>query len=161
MSYRASNCYFVDDAPGGTGTSIALGASYDLGDNARAALNLYQQRGNFNQTPAAGMDAAQAAALLDPLQLGAMPGNDIFGDLNPALLGLQNAQTERTGVDVEFQVGFSTDQAGDLVLPPRQKEVPNPRRVSKVPEQYLGLLGEHSAHPGEGKGNRARKRLAA
>ena len=96
VSYRASNCYFVDDAPGGTGTSIALGASYDLGENARAALNLYQQRGDFNQTPSAGMDAAQAAALLDPLQLGAMPGNDIFGDLNPALLGLQSAQSERT-----------------------------------------------------------------
>ncbi|NRB71168.1 MAG: hypothetical protein HRU51_04560 [Xanthomonadales bacterium] len=117
VSYRASECYFIDGPGRASGSTISLGGSYRFGDDARAALNLFQERSTISQRPGSRLDPAQATALLDPRRgAAALPGNRIFGDLNPVNFGLQNAQTERTGVDLEFQVGFSTDQAGDLVL---------------------------------------------
>ncbi len=117
VSYRASQCYFIDGPASASGSTVSLGGSYQLGEDARAALNLYQERSTISQQPGNRLDPAQASALLDPRRgAAALPGNRIFGELNPVSLGLQNAQTERIGVDLEFQVGFSTDQAGDLVL---------------------------------------------
>jgi DNA (cytosine-5)-methyltransferase 1 len=47
------------------------------------------------------------------------------------------------------------------LMPPRRVLVPVPERVSNVPEIYHGLVGEHAEHPGEGRGSRARQRVAA
>jgi DNA (cytosine-5)-methyltransferase 1 len=47
------------------------------------------------------------------------------------------------------------------LLPPHRRNVPVPDRVTKVPAVYWALMGDHAAHPGEGKGNRARVRIAA
>jgi DNA (cytosine-5)-methyltransferase 1 len=47
------------------------------------------------------------------------------------------------------------------LLPPRRSQIPRPERVGKVPAAYRSLAGNHAAHPGEGRGNRARARMAA
>src|SRR5205823_4158724 len=47
------------------------------------------------------------------------------------------------------------------LLPPRRGPAPPPERVAKVPGAYRSLAGDHAAHPGEGRGNRARARIAA
>jgi DNA (cytosine-5)-methyltransferase 1 len=47
------------------------------------------------------------------------------------------------------------------LLPPRRYPLPPPERVKKVPTTFLSLAGDHADHPGEGRGNRARQRVAA
>jgi DNA (cytosine-5)-methyltransferase 1 len=39
--------------------------------------------------------------------------------------------------------------------------IPRPERIAKVPAAFCALAGNHPAHPGEGRGNGARTRLAA
>jgi DNA (cytosine-5)-methyltransferase 1 len=38
------------------------------------------------------------------------------------------------------------------LLPPARDGVPSPEPVAPLPDRYLKYVGEHSAHPGEGKG---------
>jgi DNA (cytosine-5)-methyltransferase 1 len=51
------------------------------------------------------------------------------------------------------------------LLPPRRAKVPPPERVRPLPAKYRKYIGEHEAHPGEGKGRmallRAEERAAA
>jgi DNA (cytosine-5)-methyltransferase 1 len=47
------------------------------------------------------------------------------------------------------------------LLPPHREKVPPPEPVTLVPTKYLKLQNDHAAHPGEGRGNRARTRAAA
>jgi len=47
------------------------------------------------------------------------------------------------------------------LLSPRRSLPPPPEPVAKMPAAYLALAGDHAEHPGEGRGNRARARMAA
>lgn len=47
------------------------------------------------------------------------------------------------------------------LLPPRLGPSPSAEPVVPVPTCYHGLIGNHAQHPGTGRGNRARQRLAA
>jgi len=47
------------------------------------------------------------------------------------------------------------------LLPPRRTPVPPAERVLPLPEKYKSLIGDHAAHPGEGRGRRAVKLLQA
>lgn len=47
------------------------------------------------------------------------------------------------------------------LLPKRRNDVPEPERVMPVPKTYQALIGEHSEHPGTGKGWRATERARA
>jgi DNA (cytosine-5)-methyltransferase 1 len=51
--------------------------------------------------------------------------------------------------------------AAPTLLPRRHRSLPPPAASKPVPEEYLHLVGKHSAHPGTGKGNRAALRRAA
>ncbi|MEE4175409.1 MAG: hypothetical protein V2I57_14250 [Xanthomonadales bacterium] len=115
VSYRASDCTFVDDGPGQEARRIVIGAGYDVGDNARASINLFQDRARGSGAYQPGLDALAAPQWLDPFRAGLGSG-PLPGGFDPLQPGLVSGSRERTGVDVEFQVGFSTDQAGDLVL---------------------------------------------
>jgi DNA (cytosine-5)-methyltransferase 1 len=50
--------------------------------------------------------------------------------------------------------------ADPTLLPARRADIPGPEPVSPVPAKYLHLRGEHEAHPGTGKGNRASLRAS-
>jgi hypothetical protein len=115
VSYRASDCTFVDDGPGQEARRIVIGAGYDIGDNARASINLFQDDARGSGAYRPGLDAMAATQWLDPFQAGFGSGG-LLGGFDPVQPGVTSGNRERTGVDVEFQVGFSTDQAGDLVL---------------------------------------------
>ena len=115
VSYRASDCTFVDDGPGQEARRIVIGAGYDLGDNARASINLFQDSARGSGVYQPGREALTASQWLDPFQAGFGSGA-LLGGFAPMQPGVTTGNRERTGVDVEFQVGFSTDQAGDLVL---------------------------------------------
>lgn len=47
------------------------------------------------------------------------------------------------------------------LLPPQRKKIPPPESTASVPSKYYKLQANHPAHPGEGRGNGARARLAA
>lgn len=116
VSYRASNCYFIDDDNRTSAAAVSIGASYQRNDKIRASLNLFrEERNRSNNFQGAALSAGNSA-LIDPLGLGLLTGNALLDTSDPigALPGFTNM--ERTGIDVEFQVGISTDQAGDLVL---------------------------------------------
>lgn len=58
-------------------------------------------------------------------------------------------------------LGKSSRRKSLRLLPPSRNSAPLPEHVAKVPAIYQQLEGNHSAHPGEGRGNRARSRMAA
>lgn len=47
------------------------------------------------------------------------------------------------------------------LLPPKREPVPPPVALQKVPKDYHGMVGDHAAHPGTGKGTQALLRKAA
>lgn len=106
-SYRASNCYFIDDQA--NSSLLSLDARYRLNEHASARVGVFQERA------ALGTDARFWAAPL---------GGALFADpLPPAqplpgvsALGRQPLESEVTGIDLEFELGVSTDQAGEMVL---------------------------------------------
>ncbi len=114
VSYRASNCYFVDE-PGVTrAQGIALGGRYEINDGLSAGISLFRAESEFNAGYGAGA-APRAGAMLDPATLAIAPGNPLFTNPDP-LQGTRFFDSELTGIDLDFQVGISTDRAGDMVL---------------------------------------------
>lgn len=69
------------------------------------------------------------------------------GNAVPSLLGEVLAREIRTQL-----LGRRKPKGPLHLLPTRQVKVPQPRQPEKVPSKYLDLRGEHSAHPGTGKG---------
>ena len=55
-------------------------------------------------------------------------------------------------------LGGKLDLAPTLAPSPR-KPVPAPEALKKVPKVFRALIGDHSAHPGTGKGHQASKRV--
>jgi DNA (cytosine-5)-methyltransferase 1 len=46
------------------------------------------------------------------------------------------------------------------LLPPKRDPVPPPEKVMRLPAKYKKYVGEHAAHPAEGKGRMAQRRAA-
>lgn len=55
-------------------------------------------------------------------------------------------------------LGAKASEETPALLPPRRMPVPNAEPVTRVPAKYHPLIGDHAAHPGTGKGNRAKTR---
>jgi DNA (cytosine-5)-methyltransferase 1 len=47
------------------------------------------------------------------------------------------------------------------LMPERRTPVPPPEKITSVPAQYLGLIGDHPDHPGTGKSAKAKARSAS
>ncbi len=73
-----------------------------------------------------------------------------LGNAVPSLLGEVLARSIRA----QF-LGMASGRSGPRLLPPRREPVPAPERVASVPKKFIGLEGEHSPHPGTGRGLRA------
>jgi DNA (cytosine-5)-methyltransferase 1 len=63
--------------------------------------------------------------------------------------------------EIRRQLLDSTPTGSLKLLPPKRPETPKPEPVSKVPEKYLHLAGDHAAHPGTGRGRAAVRRREA
>jgi hypothetical protein len=110
-SYRASGCYFTNDPDALTMGGITIGADYDFGNQATAAINLFRE---------------DARAETNVLKSGPLSSPTLDAGLrapvmsNPMLPGFENGSgleyldTSVSGIDLAFNVGVSTDHAGDM-----------------------------------------------
>lgn len=113
-SYRASDCYFLNQANELKQDKVAAGLRYSS-DNFSTAVSMFkvessvQQR--FSGNPAIPLaNPVMESGLINPVQ---------NNPLLPALtLGQSPNQvsSETTGLDLEFQVGLTMDKAGDVRL---------------------------------------------
>lgn len=114
-SYRASDCYFVNDSNDMKMGTISIGADYDIGHNAMAAINIFRQESTFDSRGSRLRGNPGITPVLDSRLLGPVLSNPAmpqFGNGN----NLEYLDTEVTGIDLEFKVGVSTDNAGDMQL---------------------------------------------
>ena len=113
-SYTASGCRFVNE-PIATSEQqrIGLGASMDF-SNASASLNW------FNQD--AGIDSSNVRQVNQPSGMVVMGDGLLSPNLGNPLLAtsggdpLQYLNSEASGVDLNFKVGITTDNSGDIQL---------------------------------------------
>jgi len=113
-SFHASDCYFINQANVLKQDQVALGLRYGKG-NFNSAVSMFRRDSRIGQqgvvnytTPTLGMYSdmemlapGAGARLLQPFSSG--QGLDYLG-------------SETSGVDIEFQVGFAMDSAGDIRL---------------------------------------------
>src|SRR5690606_12052955 len=73
-----------------------------------------------------------------------------IGNAVPSLLG------EVLGREIRTQLlGLRAPRGGLRLLPPDRSPAPPPEPLKKVPGKFHDLQGDHSPHPGTGKGRRA------
>jgi len=113
-SYRASDCYFINQANVLKQDQVAMGLRY-RNENFNTSLSMFQREASMRQqtlsntvNPMAG--AVMSADLLTPLQ-----GNPLIPNISTGQ-PLNYLQSRTTGLDVEFQVGLTTDRAGAVTL---------------------------------------------
>ncbi len=112
-SYRASDCYFINQANVLQQDQVALGLRYG-NKNLSTALSIFQNESGSGQSA-----VSQAVPPANP-ELGAGLLSPSHGD--PLLQNVgSNSQLsylkgETSGLDMEFQVGLAMDSAGDVRL---------------------------------------------
>jgi hypothetical protein len=113
-SYRASDCHFINQANVLKQDQVALGLRYGK-DNYNTAVSMFRREASIGQqgvtdNKVAVINPVPGVGLLTPRQT------------NPLLPELATGQTldylggETSGLDMEFQVGLTTDSAGDVKL---------------------------------------------
>jgi hypothetical protein len=113
-SYTASGCRFIDEPYATTDRrQFKLGTQFEIG-NTSASINWFTRQAEvsqpgisqLNRIGGAGMDADRSLtpALANPL-FASSPGDP-----------LQQFSSEASGVDLNFRVGFTTDNSGDIRL---------------------------------------------
>ena len=113
-SFRASDCYFINQANVLKQDQVALGLRYN-NDNLSTAVSMFRYEASLGQQGVVNhampmTSPVLAAGLLTP------------GQANPLLPALSTGQSfnylnsETSGLDVEFQVGLTMDSAGDVRL---------------------------------------------
>ncbi len=111
-SYTASGCRFVNQsAPLFDRRTLQLGAEFQLG-GITSAVNWFTSEVNAGATPAHQQNTLTPSPLLDSGLMTQLPANLLMPGMNTA----SQINSETTGIDLSFQVGFTTDNAGDLHL---------------------------------------------
>ncbi len=113
-SFRASDCYFINQANVLKRDQVALGLRYGKG-NFKTAVSMFRREASIGQQGVANYSL--------PLN-GSTLGSGILtpGSSSPFLPAMGMGQplsymsSEASGLDVEFQVGYSMDSAGDIRL---------------------------------------------
>jgi DNA (cytosine-5)-methyltransferase 1 len=80
----------------------------------------------------------------------------MLGNAVPSLA----AEVLARAIDHQYFGGKARNVAPAL-LPPRRMPIPKPEPLARVPAKYRMLIGDHAAHPGTGKGARAKARALA
>jgi hypothetical protein len=114
-SYRASDCYFVNDANALDIGSVSLGTNYRVGNQASAAINVFRRESSMNSAGIRRRGNLGGAPVLDAGLLTPVLTNPLLPGVIPSQ-PLQYLDNEVTGIDLEFQVGVSTTKAGDMRL---------------------------------------------
>ncbi len=112
-SYRASDCHFINQANILKQDQVALGLRYS-GENFSSAVSIFKDESSIGQQGV----TSNAPAIINPALGYGMPGmqqNSLFSTLGNGQ-ALNYLDGETSGLDMEFQVGFTMDSAGTLLL---------------------------------------------
>jgi hypothetical protein len=113
-SYTASGCRFIDE-PYATMDSqqFKLGTQFH-NDYASASFNWFTRQTEMNQAGPGQLNRVGAATMVSDSLLNPGLGNPLF---SPSLTDpLQQFNSEASGVDVNFRVGITTNNVGDIKL---------------------------------------------
>jgi len=113
-SYRASDCYFINQANVLKQDQVALGLRYGK-SNFNAAVSMFKHEASMGQQGVINhampmTSPVMGVGLIAPAQ--SNPVLSSFGAGQP----LNYLGSETAGLDMEFQVGLTTDSAGDVTL---------------------------------------------
>ncbi len=113
-SYRASDCHFINQANILQQNQVALGLRYG-NNNLNSAVSMFRHEAGIGQQGVVNY----AAPIYAPMPGAGLLTPDQDNPLLPALsagqpLGYMSGET--SGLDMEFQVGLTTDSAGDIRL---------------------------------------------
>ncbi len=113
-SYTASGCRFVDEPYATSGRSLfKLGTQLHT-DHASASINWFTEQSEMNQAGVGALNQTGSAMMMSDSLLNPVLGNPLY---MPSLADpLQQFNTEASGVDVNFQVGITTNSVGDISL---------------------------------------------
>lgn len=111
-SYTASGCRFINDQPAAFDRStLSLGASKDFG-SVSSSINWFTSQVSTGQHGLNPANRFNQAPVFDPMQYSIPALNGLLPGMNSATL----VDSEASGVDLNFQVGFTTDKAGTVQL---------------------------------------------
>jgi len=113
-SYKASDCYFINQANILKQDQIALGLSYN-NDNLSTALSMFRHETSIGQQGVLNYNAPVVSPGFGGGLLSPGHGNALLGGAGSGQ-ALSYLSGETTGLDLEFQVGLTTDNAGDIRL---------------------------------------------
>ena len=113
-SYTASGCRFVNEPLASTESrQINLGARLDF-SNASASINWFTQDSSMNQSRVQHANQIGSQAVMGQSLLSPNLGNPLLA--TPGANSLQYLNSEASGVNLNFKVGYATDQSGDFRL---------------------------------------------
>ncbi len=113
-SYRASDCHFINQANVLQQNQVALGLRYG-NNNLNSAVSMFRHEAGIGQQGVINY----AAPISAPIPGAGLMAPDQGNPLLPALSAgqpLSYMSGETSGLDMEFQVGLTTDSAGDIRL---------------------------------------------
>ena len=113
-SYRASDCYFINQANVLKQDEIALGLRYG-NDNLSTAVSMFRNEVSIGQKGVVNHAAPMAGPVLGAGLLTPTQGNPLFPATGVGQ-SLNYLSGETSGLDMEFQVGLTMDSAGALQL---------------------------------------------
>lgn len=113
-SFRASDCYFINQTNVLKQDQVALGLRYGK-ENFNTAVSMFRREAGYGQEGVVNYTMPMNGASLGSGMLGSESENPILPAMN-AGLPLNYMSGEASGLDIEFQVGFAMDSAGDVRL---------------------------------------------
>ena len=113
-SFRASDCYFINQANVLKQHQVALGLRYGKG-NLKTAVSMFRREAGIGQQGVVNYTAPINNTSLHSGMLSSENSNPLLPGMGAGLT-LNYMSGETSGLDVEFQVGFAMDSAGDIRL---------------------------------------------
>lgn len=113
-SFRASDCYFINQANVLKQDQVALGLRYGKG-NINTAVSMFRREASSGQQGVVNYTTPMTSTALGPGMLTSQSNNPFPTAMSPGQ-SLNYMSGEASGLDIEFQVGFAMDSAGDIRL---------------------------------------------
>jgi len=113
-SFRASDCHFINQANVLKQDQVALGLRYGKG-NINTAVSMFRREAGTGQKNVINYTTPMTGTNLGAGMLSSESSNPIMPSMSTGL-PLNYMSGETSGLDIEFQVGFAMDSAGDIRL---------------------------------------------
>ncbi len=113
-SYRASDCYFINQANVLKQDQVAMGLRYGK-ENFNTSVSIFQRESSMRQQNVGALANPIGSVLMGADLLTPAQNNPLMHNFNVGQ-SLNYLQAETTGLDMEFQVGLTMDKAGAVRL---------------------------------------------